>query len=311
MSLWFVTNCTLQVWSRAFPIIIDRMLRRQRTGSVICTSCGVLVGVNDDRCYNCGRRNPGLWGYAPMLRSLGGDLGFVPFVIGTCGIVYVLTLIASRGELGQGGILSFLGPNTRALFLFGASGALPVFVAGRWWTVLSAAWLHAGLLHILFNMMAVRQLAPPTADLYGPARTVIIYTAGAVAGFALSSFAGAFLPTLNIGFVRLGGSQLTLGASASISGLIGALMYYGRRTGSFIVRTEATRMVFMLVFYGFLMPGIDNFAHAGGFGGGYLAALILDPLKPERGDHVMIAVFCLALSIASIVASVIHGMNLV
>jgi len=67
------------------------MLKRQTSGSVICTSCGVLVGVNDDRCYNCGRRNPGLWGFAPILRSLGQDLGFVPFVIGTCATIYVLT----------------------------------------------------------------------------------------------------------------------------------------------------------------------------------------------------------------------------
>jgi rhomboid protease GluP len=274
---------------------------------VICSSCGVLVGVNDDKCYNCGRRNPGLWGYAPMLRSLGADLGFVPFVMGTCGIVYVLTLIASRGAIGRGGMLSFLGPDTRALFLFGASGAVPVFLAGRWWTVLSAAWLHAGLLHIMFNMLAVRQLGPPTAEFYGPARTIIIYTAGAIAGFALSSVAGAYIPPLP--FLR--GSQLTIGASAPISGLIGALMYYGHRTGSHIVRAEATRYVFYLVFYGILMSsvGIDNYAHAGGFGGGYLAALLLDPLKPERGDHVIIAVFCLALSIASIVASVIHGVR--
>jgi len=279
------------------------MLRRQRTGSVICTSCGVLVGVNDDKCYNCGRRNPGLWGYAPMLRSLGSDLGFVPFVVGTCAIVYVLTIIASRGVIGQGSILSFLGPSTRALFLFGASGALPVFVAGRWWTVLSAAWLHAGLLHILFNMIAVRQLGPPTAEFYGPARTIIIYTCSAIAGFALSSIAGAYIPPLL--FFR--GSQLTVGASAPISGLIGALMYYGRRTGNHIGRTEATRYVLMLAVYGFLMPGIDNYAHAGGFGGGYLAAFVLDPLAPERGDHVMIAVFCLALSVVSIVASVVHG----
>jgi len=285
------------------------MLHRQRTGSVICSSCGVLVGVTDDTCYNCGRRNPGLWGYAPLLRSLGTDLGFVPFIIGTCGIVYILTVIASRGALSQSGLLSFLGPNTRALFLFGASGALPVFVAGRWWTVLSAAWLHAGLLHILFNMMAVRQLAPPTADFYGPARTVIIYTAGAIAGFALSSFAGAFIPALP--FLR--GSQLTIGASAPIAGLIGALMYYGRRTGSHIVKAEATRYVLYLVFYGILMSsvGIDNYAHAGGFGGGYLAAMLLDPLKPERGDHVMIAIICLALSIASIVASVVLGLRFV
>ena len=76
------------------------MLKRQRTGSVVCTSCGVLVGVNDDRCYNCGRRNPGLWGFAPLLRSLGGDLGFVPLVIGACIILYALTLLASRGNIG-------------------------------------------------------------------------------------------------------------------------------------------------------------------------------------------------------------------
>jgi len=275
---------------------------------VICSSCGVLVGVNDDKCYSCGRRNPGLWGFAPALRSLGRDLGFIPFVIGTCVVVYILTLIASRGALSQGGFLNFLGPNVTALLLFGASGSIPVFAAGRWWTVLSAAWLHAGIIHILFNMMAVRQLGPPTADLYGPARTVIIYTAGAVAGFALSSFAGAFLPTVDLGFIRLGGSSFTVGASASISGLIGALMYYGRRTGSGIVRAEATRMVIMLVFYGFIMRGIDNFAHAGGFFGGYLTAMVLDPLKPERGDHVLIALGCLAASLASIVASVMTGL---
>src|ERR1051325_12206897 len=96
------------------------MLRRQRTGSVICSSCGVLVGVNDDRCYNCGRRHPGMWGFAPLLRSLGRDLGFVPFVIGMCATLYVLTLIASQGAISQSGMLSFLGPYTRALFLFGA-----------------------------------------------------------------------------------------------------------------------------------------------------------------------------------------------
>ena len=110
-------------------------------------------------------------------------------------------------------------------------------------------------------------------------------------------------------FFRLGGSPFTVGASASISGLIGALAYYGRRSGSGIVKSEASRYVLMLLAYGFMMPGIDNFAHAGGFGGGYLAAAILDPLTPERGDHLLIAVICLALSIASVIASVLNGLQ--
>lgn len=270
---------------------------------MICTSCGVLVGVNDDKCYNCGRRNPGLWGFAPALRALGGDLGFVPFVIGTCIVLYAFTLLASQGNIGMGGLFGMMSPSRQALFLFGASGSVPVFVAGRWWTVLSAAWLHAGILHILFNMMAVRQLAPATAELYGPGRMVIIYTAGAIVGFALSSVAGAYLP----GFFFLRGGQFTVGASASIAGLIGALLAYGHRTGSSMARSHASSYILMLVLYGFLLPGIDNYAHAGGFAGGYLAARYLDPMKPERVDHIAVALVCLVASLLSIVVSVIHG----
>jgi rhomboid protease GluP len=252
------------------------VLKRQREGSVICTSCGVLVGVNDDSCYNCGRRHPGLWGYAPALRALGGDLGFVPFVIGTCAVVYVLTLIASQGNIGTRGLFGFLAPSNQANFLFGASGAVPVFVAGRWWTVLSAGWLHGGILHIVLNMLAMRQIAPNVAELFGPGRMVIVYVAGSIAGFVLSSFAGAYLP----GFLFLRGGQFTVGASAGISALIGAILAYGHRSGSGMARSYAMSIVIQLVFMGFLLPGIDNYAHAGGFAGGYVVARMLDPLKP-------------------------------
>jgi rhomboid protease GluP len=283
--------------------IIEIVFRRQTTGSVLCTSCGVLVGVGDDRCYNCGRTNPGLWGFAPALRSLGGDMGFVPFIIGACAILYVLTLLASRGDIGMGGLFTLFSPSRESLFLFGASGAVPVFLADRWWTVLSASWLHGSALHILFNLMWVRQLAPATAELYGPGRMVIIYTAAGAAGFALSSFAFAYIPPLLI----LRGGPFSVGASASIFGLLGALVYYGRRSGSRMVGSQALSYALMLGIFGFLMPGIDNYAHAGGFGGGYLAGRLLDPLKPERVDHILMAVICMAATIAAVIMSVIHG----
>ena len=78
--------------------------------------------------------------------------------------------------------------------MFGASGAIPVFGYGRWWTILSAGWLHGGALHILFNMMWVRQIGPAVADIYGAGRMVIIYTVSCATGFLLSSFMGAYLP---------------------------------------------------------------------------------------------------------------------
>jgi rhomboid protease GluP len=280
-------------------------IRRQTTGSVLCPSCGLLVGVNDEKCYNCGRLRPGMFGLSQFLRSFGKDQGFVPFVIGTCIIVYGLTLVASGGAaFGTGSLFSLLGPSIEAEYMFGASGSFPVFRAGRWWTVLSASWLHAGALHILFNMMAVRQLAPAVADMYGAARMVIIYVMAGVAGFVLSSVAGAYFPPLP--FLR--GGQFTLGASACVSGLIGAILYYGHRSGSSMASSYATQTALMLVLYGFFMPGIDNYAHAGGFAGGYLAGRILDPLMPERGDHTVMALVCLAASLLAIVASVITAL---
>ena len=75
---------------------------------------------------------------------------------------------------------------------------------------------------------------------------VIIYTAGSIAGFALSSFAGAYLPDLII----LRGGQFTVGASAPIFGLLGALVYYGRR-GSSAVGSQATSWAISMMLFGF------------------------------------------------------------
>lgn len=284
------------------------MFGRQTTGSVVCVSCGYLVGVNDDRCYNCGRRNPGLWGYATAVRRLGSDLGFIPFVIGLSVIMYGLTLIGSRGQIGGGSLFNLISPSSTSLLLFGASGAVPVFVFDRWWTVLSATWLHGGLLHIFFNMYWVRQLGPAVSDLYGPGRLVIIYTVAGVVGFTLTSLAGAYLQFIPIAMLR--GAPLTVGASASIFGLLGALVYYGRRTGSSQTYTQALQYAVIMFVFGLIMPGIDNYAHAGGFIGGYVAARLLDPLTPERVNHMVWALICIGLSIASLIASVVHGLML-
>lgn len=283
------------------------VFKRQRTGSVVCPSCGNLVGVNDERCYNCGRSNPGLWGYAPLLRKLGNDLGFTPLVIGTCGVLYVASLLLSGGNIGMNGLFSLLSPSTEAVFLLGASGAIPVFRFDRWWTVLSAGWLHGGLLHIAFNMMWVRDLGPATGSLFGPSRLVLIYTVAGVTGFAASSLFGYLLPGVPI----LGGAGFTLGASAPIFGLLGALVRYGHRTGSSLVRSQAWGYAVALFLFGLIMPGVDNWAHAGGFAGGYLAAAVLDPVQREKPVHLLLALTALAMTALSIVASLLTGLPLV
>jgi rhomboid protease GluP len=278
---------------------------RQKTGSVVCASCGSLVGVKDDRCYSCGRRNPGLWGFGPLLRRFGNDVGFTTVIVYGCGLLYALGLlltVLSGGNLMSGSVFSILGPDRYAYDALGAAGGYPVYVEGYWWTLLSAGWLHAGALHILFNMMWVRQLGPAVEDIYGGARMIIIYTIASIVGFFLSSFFGAH-EAWTLPFFR--GAGYTVGASAPIFGLLGALVHYGRRGGSSHVYSQAMTYAIALFAFGFFVGGVDNSAHLGGFVGGYLTSLWLDPLKRERMDHVLGAAVCLVATALSVVASLV------
>jgi len=293
-------------YRRPIGITWTGMWGRQRTGSTICPSCGSLVGVNDDQCLICGRRRPGLFGFAGLLRMASMEDLFVPLVMWGCAAMYLASLAIDASSIGGGGgIMGLLAPSGASLYVLGASGSLPVFGRGRVWTILSAPWLHGGLLHILFNMMAVRNLGPAVSHFYGGARTLIIYIAAGAIGFLASSLAGqylSFLPDL------LHGGNFTIGASAGIFGLIGAVLHYGRRAGSAQLRQIATRWIINGLLIGFFIPRIDNWAHMGGLAGGYLVSFWLDPLTPERGEHSIAALVALALSVAAIVVSVVTGL---
>jgi len=149
--------------------------------------------------------------------------------------------------------------------------------------------------------MVLRQLGPAIEEIYGGPRMVIIYTISSACGFLLSSSAGEFMPPVPI----LGGASFTLGASAAIFGLVGALVHYGRRGGGSILRSQATSYALSMFVFGLIMPGIDNYAHAGGFLGGYLASAWLDPLTRPRSHHIFGAVLCLVLTVMAILASML------
>jgi rhomboid protease GluP len=108
----------------------------------------------------------------------------------------------------------------------------------------------------------------------------------------------------------LGGASYTLGASAAIFGLLGALVHYGRRGGSSMIRSHALSYAVSMFVFGLLMPGVDNYAHAGGFVGGYVTSMWLDPLKPERVNHMVGALVCLLATVLAILASVIGTLRM-
>ena len=140
--------------------------------------------------------------------------------------------------------------------------------------------LHGSLLHILFNMVIMRRYLPMVADLFGNVRAFVIFMAAGIAGYVLSN--------------ALGGHN-TIGASGAIFGLLGALISYGRRTGQSQVTGQLWMSALMMFVMSFLMGGhVNNWAHAGGFGGGFLAAQLMPTTHRREGPGLLLLAGALA-----------------
>ena len=91
------------------------MFERQQTGSVVCPGCGRLVGVQDERCWNCGRARPSLFGFSRVLQRIGNEAAFSTVVIGICVVIFVLSLAMAPGRVNTGLGSAFSPPTSRSL----------------------------------------------------------------------------------------------------------------------------------------------------------------------------------------------------
>lgn len=257
----------------------------------------------DEKCQDSGRANPRL-SFARRLKDYGRGLGFTTLILCWCGILFVVTLL--HGPEISGGSRWLLPIDPDSYFLFGASGATPIFDLGRWWTVLSAAWLHSDLIHILLNLLWISLLVPELTEFFGVERVVIIYTISSIAGFGLTSVM-FFAP---LGDLR--GAAVTLGASTPLFGLFGALVLQGKRTGNRLLSRRAWLWVIIIGGLGLFMKQVDFWAHLGGFLGGWLAARHLHPLEAvESPRYLAAAVACLGATLLAIIVSVLHGQRFI
>ncbi len=259
---------------------------RQVHGSVVCPQCGRLVGVNEQQCPFCGAWRPGLFGWATVLRrALGGRLDLFSLIVTGCVTLYALAcLLQPEALLESRGLLSILSPGNRALLQLGMTGGFAMD-RGWWWTLLTAMYLHGSLLHIVFNMMWIRNLGPPVAEVYGPGRAFLLFNLAGAGGFLVSNLMTG-VPTI--------------GASGSIFGLLAALIVYGRRRGSSLVTQQLWQWAIILGVFGFIMPGINNWAHGGGFAAGWIGAHLMG-LDDDRQDSSWVLLVSLGLIAVTVV----------
>lgn len=254
---------------------------------VLCPRCRTLIGSEESNCSRCGTsRSAPWWRLVNLTRvTLEGD-GVIKAIIAVNLVCYGLSMVVSA-KTGRGG---FLAPGNVSLLLLGATGTIPIDHYGRIWTLLSANYLHGGILHLIFNLMALRQIAPWTANEYGTSRMFVIYTLGGVFGFWVSYLAGV---------------SFTIGASTGVCSLIGALLYFGKARGGIYgssVYREVSGWVVSLLIFGLVVPGINNWGHGGGIVGGMLLGRLLGYGERNRETtlYTVLALLCAVATVAAL-----------
>lgn len=200
-------------------------------------------------------------------------------------LFFAISLLLSTRE---GGVGTFLSPSQGSLMLLGATGTYPIDNFGRDWTVISANYLHGGIIHLIFNLMAIKQIAPWASSEYGGSRMFTIYSLGGVIGYVISYFAGV---------------PFTIGASASICSLIGALLYYGKSRGGAYgssVYREVSGWVISLFLFGLIFPGINNWGHGGGIIGGIIIGALIG-YNERRQENRFDQALALLIGVATVV----------
>ena len=264
--------------------------------SILCPNCRKLISRDEPACPYCGLIRPGLHNTAGIIRKifLGSDP--VRTIIYVNIALYVLSLIL--GGISTEGSFNFLSPSSQSLFLLGASGTIPVIGAHRYWTLISASFLHGGILHIVFNMMALYQLGPFVLREFGFHRFISLYIITGICGFAVSVLFGV---------------PFTIGASANICGLIGAIIYFGKSRGDHygdIIYKEAMGWVVGLIVFGLIFSGINNWAHGGGILSGIGLAFLMgyNDNKQESAWIKLLAYACILITVLVLIWAVANSM---
>jgi rhomboid protease GluP len=262
---------------RAWEQALERRLahwenlgRGVRTTLRMCPACRTLVERGGSTCPACGASLHGVphGGVGRAARLLVPAAPSMSAVILTANVALAI-LVAMVGSPEDGGVLGgLISPSRLTLVLLGGKW-VPLIAVGEVWRLVTANYLHGGLLHLVLNGFALATLGPLIERSFGWRKFFILYTVSGISGFLVSAW---WRPDV-----------LSIGASGAIYGLLGFAVVFGRYRSGPAGRAISEQLMRWLM-YGLLMffiPNIDSAAHIGGLIPGVLLGLVLDPREPR------------------------------
>jgi rhomboid protease GluP len=193
----------------------------------------------------------------------------VAVIIAVYAISWYMTASSASAQLNAAPAMG--GISGEVLLRLGAKSHY--ILVGQWWRLVTAIFLHAGLLHIGFNLWCLFDLGPEVESLFSTTKFVVFFLVSGVAGYLLSLWWSPF--------------GMSVGASGSILGLIGVLIgasfHHGHLGKEY--RGQLLRWVLYIVIFG-LFFAVDNAAHMGGLAAGVLLGYLVPEGEAEtRADQ--------------------------
>jgi membrane associated rhomboid family serine protease len=251
-------------------------------GRPICTECMTMapVGIRcPDHAGAAVRRMRGPRPIVQAQRQLGSTVAPVTKALIAINVaIYLVTAVQGNGINSPGGSLF------DKMLLFG-----PYVKQGDWWRLITAAFLHANLIHIAFNMLALWWIGAPVEQYLGRARFLGLYFVSGLAGSAGALLQAPLSPTV--------------GASGAIFGILGAALVLERQ-GTPIFGGALVLIVLNLAFT-FSVGNISVGGHLGGLAGGILGTLALSRFGRGHAVYGRVGLLGVAGVVAIGVASVL------
>lgn len=247
----------------------------------MCPNCRAFITTSDRTCPYCGQP---VGQRAIDVRQPKDILGgLIPHAYFTTIVILLINFGMYIGQTQFGnGDLTFAGEKNAAA----------IFQGHQYWRLITAGFLHGNLLHILMNSWVLYDLGAQVEQLYGTSRFLVAYFVSTITGFLLSCVVNPLVPSL--------------GASAGIMGLVGAMIAFGvvnRSSVGRAIRNAYIRYVVYMIAFGLIVRFVDNAAHigglAGGFAVGYVAGTPIRATAPRETIWRGLAIACVLLTVLS------------
>jgi len=276
LALSYEWQRRLERWKNTMRGLVGGGGGQQQPRPQICPACGSLVGISATKCHVCGTSLR--FSLAAFSKKFSGVFGEHEAPMTTALLIANFVMLGvswlSYAAVGKGGGLTILwGLTGEPQYRLGASFGPAIFYGHEWWRLVTAMFLHGGLIHIAFNMMALMQIGPAVEEVYGSARYLFLYVVTGAFGYLVSAATGHF----------------SLGASGALLGLVGLMLAITTKRGGAQMRELRSRLIsaivilFVLGFSGFM--AMDNWAHGGGLAAGFLLGKLFADRQPATANE--------------------------